>query len=389
MVLLDSAVSHNISTMARFCERAGVSLCPHGKTTMSPELFDRQLAAGAWGITVATPEQAATARRFGVGRILLANEVVSRAAAAWLARALDEPGWSFYCLADSVAGVERFDGFLDGFGCRRSISVLVELGWPGARAGCRSTTDAVAVASAVAGARWLDLAGVEGYEGIVPSTANPFTRSPAGTDPVGSFLRALRDLATALDGAGLFKGREEIVVSAGGSAFFDRVVELLAWEEPLGLPVRVVLRSGAYITHDHGRYAMVSPLRQPTEDLPAFRPALELWAEVLSRPEPLLGIVGFGKRDAPYDLGLPVPLLWSRNGSEPTSIAGPGMEITRLDDQHSYLRLPAGQPGEPDLAVGDLLGFGISHPCTAFDKWRVIPLVDDGYRLTGAIHTYF
>jgi D-serine deaminase-like pyridoxal phosphate-dependent protein len=63
--------------------------------------------------------------------------------------------------------------------------------------------------------------------------------------------------------------------------------------------VRVVLRSGCYLTHDDGLYARASPL-------PELRPALELWARVLSCPEPGLAIAGFGKRDAPYDIDLPV-----------------------------------------------------------------------------------
>jgi D-serine deaminase-like pyridoxal phosphate-dependent protein len=39
--------------------------------------------------------------------------------------------------------------------------------------------------------------------------------------------------------------------------------------------------------------------------------------------------------------------------------------------------------------VGDLLEFGISHPCTAFDKWPLVPVLDDEARLTGLVTTVF
>ena len=56
-----------------------------------------------------------------------------------------------------------------------------------------------------------------------------------------------------------------------------------------------------------------------------------------------------------------------------------------MNDQHTYLRVPA----EADVRVGDLIGSGISHPCTTFDKWRALFTVDDSYRVTGAILTFF
>jgi len=64
--------------------------------------------------------------------------------------------------------------------------------------------------------------------------------------------------------------------------------------------------------------------------------------------------------------------------------AGP-LSVRRLDDQHAYLAVPDGG----GLSPGDLVGFGISHPCTTLDKWRVIPVVDDDYQVIDAVHTFF
>jgi D-serine dehydratase len=148
----------------------------------------------------------------------------------------------------------------------------------------------------------------------------------------------------------------------------------------------VLLRSGAYITHDHGTYERLSPVPGSGRAGPPLQPAFELWTAVLSRPEPGLAIVGAGRRDVGFDQDLPIPLrAWPRDEPEASRSAVAGMQITALDDQHGYLRIPADSP----LGPGDLVCFGISHPCTAFDKSRVIPVVDDDYRVSGAIHTFF
>jgi D-serine dehydratase len=110
--------------------------------------------------------------------------------------------------------------------------------------------------------------------------------------------------------------------------------------------------------------------------------ALELWAAVLSCPEPDLAIVGFGRLDAPSDAGLPAPLRLRRNEAEP-GIRGQA-KADQLNDQHAFVRTE-----HRLLSVGDLVGFGISHPCTGFDKWRLLPVVDADYAVVDAVRTYF
>ena len=215
-----------------------------------------------------------------------------------------------------------------------------------------------------------------GYEGSIGHD-----REPATMAAVTAFCRELRALAGRLppDPA----GQDGYLVTAGGSLYFDAVVaELTAPGGPGPAPV-VVLRSGAYVTHDHGIYARLTPAAQPGGTGPALVPALELWARVLSAPEPGLAIAGAGRRDAPFDQGFPVPLRIRRAGGQEGDAAG--LRVTALDDQHAYLQLPAG--GE--LHPGDLVCLGISHPCTAFDKWQLIPVVDEDYRVTDVVRTFF
>jgi D-serine dehydratase len=280
-----------------------------------------------------------------------------------------------------VAGVELLSDRLEHAGHRARLGVFVEVGVPGGRTGARTEDQAVAVARAVGQSSQLRLVGVEGYEGLLGSD-----RSPAALEKVDQYLDHLRALTVRLAEADSFPGPGPVLVSAGGSRYFDRVALVLGrGAQYKGIEVQLVVRSGCYLLHDHGTYAGASPLLPGQWGGGSLVPALEVWAEVLSVPEPDLVIVGMGKRDVPYDLGFPVPLHMVRAGrGEVETFAGG--EITQLDDQHGYLRL---RPGHEALGPGDRVGFGISHPCTAFDKWREVLLVNDNYQVVAGIPTFF
>ncbi len=378
MVLKESAVEHNIQTMATYSRSHDVLLAPHGKTTMAPQLFHRQLEAGAWGITVANVAQAAIARRAGAGKVLIANEVVGPSDLTQLIRWVGTEGPEMYCLVDSEDGVALLDAAMRDAPGTRDLLVLVEIGIRDGRTGCRDLYTVCRVAAAVQSCRRLRLVGVEGYEGGLG-----LDRSPSTLAKVDEYLDSLRAAVVRLVSASCLDPVERPIVSAGGSKYFDRVADVLVGGDWHGTEVDVVIRPGCYVTHDHGRYADVSPLSEPDKAGNQLWAALEVWAEVLSMPEPNKAIVGMGKRDAPYDLGLPVALHMARKAGG-VEQAPPGIAVSRLDDQHAYVVVPDG-----GLRVGDRLGFGISHPCTAFDKWNLIPIVDDEYTIIDGVRTYF
>lgn len=369
MTLRETALAHNIEGMAEYCAQSGVLLAPHGKTTMAPQLAAQQLAAGAWGITVATIGQLRGYREYGIDRLLLANELVDRAGIAWLARELAAaPEFEPYCYVDSLAGVEILDSVLREHNPGRKLSVLVELGHANGRTGARTVEEAIAVAKAAAATDTLHLAGVAGYEGQLGHDTLPAT-----LDAVTGFCQAMRAVLSALwtDGSP--------ILSAGGSSYFDVVVRELTAPWSGGLTPAVVLRSGAYVTHDHGIYHRLSAAERHTAGTLTLVPALELWAQVVSRPEPGLALLNAGRRDVSFDEGMPVVLRTAR-GSDVD-----GWTVTKLNDQHGYLTVPA----DAELAVGDLVCLGISHPCTAFDKWRAIPVLDAEDRVVDVVHTFF
>ncbi|MEV7357117.1 alanine racemase [Kitasatospora sp. NPDC091276] len=373
LTLDGAALDHNLRTMADWCAKAGVALVPHGKTTMAPALWQAQLATGSHGITLANLPQVRVARAFGVERILLANTLLDPAGLAWLAAELAaDPAFAFVSWVDSTESVRLMDEALRAAGAQRPVEVLVELGGPGGRTGARGVDAAVEIAAAVLRAPTLRLAGVGGYEGALAHDA-----TADGLATVRDYLKALADLHGRL--ARAYPDDARPIVTAGGSAYFDLVVEELA-----GLPdALVVLRSGAYIAHDDGFYRGISPLVRGAGDTP-FRSALHGWARVVSRPEPQLALLDAGKRDLPFDEGLPEPQR-VRGGAE---LTGTAARITALNDQHAFLR-DAG-----DLApIGAVLRLGVSHPCTAFDKWTAIPVLDSADaaepKVTGLVRTFF
>ncbi|WP_020672011.1 amino acid deaminase [Amycolatopsis nigrescens] len=385
VVLESAALEHNLRTMSAWCAGHGIALAPHGKTTMAPQLFAEQLRHGAWGITAANTGQLRVYRAFGVSRVLLANQLLDPAGLRWLAAELDNnPEFEFTCWVDSVRGVELMTETLRACGARRQVDVLVELGGDGGRTGVRDTTTAYAVAEAAQDSPALRLLGTGGYEGALAHDS-----SEASRRTVESYLDSLRALTVSLAERGFFDPDERILVTAGGSAYFDQVTEGLTTGWPDGLDVLPVLRSGAYVTHDDGFYRGISPLGgDPRIDgQPPLRSALRAWAQVTSQPTPELALLTMGKRDASFDEGLPEPQLHRRPGA---SAAGTteltGHRVTALNDQHAFVALPPGSP----VRVGDWIGLGLSHPCTVFDKWSLLPVVGtDGETVVDFIRTYF
>ncbi|MCH0563627.1 MULTISPECIES: amino acid deaminase [unclassified Streptomyces] len=376
LTLSAERLEHNLGLMETYAERHGLAFAPHGKTSMAPQLFRRQIERGAWGITLAVPHQARVARAFGIRRIFLANEVVDGPALRWISAELDaDPDVRIVCYVDSVRGVEQMDSALAG--ATRPLDVVVELAaGDEARTGVRTGEEAAEVADAVARTRTLRLVGVAGYEGEVPR---------ATPERVRAWLRRLVALAAGLDASGRFDGTEveEIVVSAGGSAWFDTVAEVFADLPELSRPVLKLLRSGAYVSHDDGHYRRLTPFNRVPEE-GALEPAFRLWAQVVSRPSATQAFVNAGKRDAAHDLDLPTAQV-VRPADGTAERPATGVEVTALSDQHAWLRTEPGAGPE----VGDWVGLGLSHPCTSFDKWPLIPVAEADGTVVDFVRTFF
>ncbi len=386
-VLSHSRVQHNLAWMKSFISTYGLKLAPHGKTTMSPALFHQQLAHGAWGITLATAPQVQAAYHFGVRRVIMANQLVGRANMAIISRLLQNPEFDFFVIVDSAANVEQLGQFFAQAGQR--LNLLLELGVAGGRTGVRDEQSRAAVLEVIARyPQSLALAGVEVYEGVLKDETS-----------IREFLRrAVRELLV-LEANSLLTA-DKIILTGAGSAWFDLVAEEWAGLDfgggEKGRPLDIILRPGCYLTHDVGIYKAAearihasNPVARSMQT--SLLPALQLWAYVLSIPEPGLAILGLGKRDAAFDAGLPIPAMHfrpqnkGRPGREVPLAAPADWQLTAMMDQHAFMKVAP----DADLQVGDMLALDISHPCLTFDKWRQLLVVDDNYTVIDAVETFF
>ena len=385
-ILKQSAMDHNSAWMQRFLALSGAVLAPHGKTPMSPELFHRQLRDGAWAITLGNISQVQVARQFGIDRIVLANQLVGRQAIGYIMDELRrEADFDFYCLIDSVENARTLATAARQAGLDRPLKLLLEGGVRGRRTGCRTRDEAMAVAREVKShASHLALVGVEGFEGVISGPTQAQTEAE-----ITAFIEFLGAIAGACIEEDLFT-EGPVILSAGGSAYYDIVTRVFSGMN-LARETLVVVRSGCYLTHDSILYrkfveSLIERSAEARDIGEPPRAAMEVWAYVQSRPEPGRIILTMGKRDASYDSGLAKALSWFRPGEHKAPQAiGEGYMSVEVNDQHLFMDVPADAP----LQVGDMVAFGISHPCLTFDKWRVIPVVDDAYNVVSAIRTYF
>ncbi|MGN2407955.1 amino acid deaminase [Pseudomonas syringae] len=376
LVVHQQALDHNIRWMQTFATNSGAELAPHGKTSMVPALFRRQIEEGAWGMTLATAVQTQAAYAHGVRRILMANQLVGQPNMALIAELLADSTFEFHCMVDHPDNVAALGAFFAERGLR--LNVMIEYGVPGGRCGCRTEAQVLELADAVLAQPSLALTGIEGYEGVI--------HGDHAISGIKAFAASLVRLAVELQDKGAF-ALDRPIVTASGSAWYDLIAEAFD-EQAVRERFLSVLRPGSYVVHDHGIYkdAQCCVLDRRAELSEALRPALEVWGHVQSMPEPGFAVIAMGKRDVAYDAGLPNPLRRYKAGVLPASGDDvSGCKVTAVMDQHAFMTVAP----DCELKVGDIIAFGTSHPCLTFDKWRSGCLVDDDLRVIEPFSTYF
>lgn len=375
-VIHQQQLQHNLQWLQHFANQHGIQLAPHGKTTMSPQLFQKQLNTGAWGMTVSTLAQLYIALQAGATQCLIANELLTPLDLATLDQLQQQhPQLKIYFLIDSLAQL----ALLEAYPTQTPFKVLLEIGVLGGRAGVRDQEDAFTLARAIHQSPTVQLAGVECYEGLVVTADDQQDKAY-----VASLMQRVLSVVNYCEQEQLFD-YSPVILSAGGSALFDLVLPALKTQ--IKTPLVGLLRSGCYITHDHGFYQrVVTKLNQRLGCGTGLEAALQVWAVVVSMPEPDLAIIGMGKRDISYDIEMPIPVQWNPQQTQIIQAVPTEWKVSHMNDQHAYLRLQGQTAG---LKVGDRIGFGVSHPCTTFDKWRWMPVINERYDIVDAISTCF
>lgn len=376
-------LEHNARIMQQFIDRQGVWLYPHGKTSMCPAIFDVQLEHGARGITVANVLQAEVAITHGIKSVFIANQVVGRQDIIRLKQILiNSPECTVYLIVDSLENLRRLNLGLSNSLEKNQVFLLMEIGVPGGRTGVRTFDEAISLAQ---NARSLNLTfrGLEAFEGIFDPD-----KGSVSVKLVQNFLQRVTEIFSALEERSLF-GNGELFLSAGGSSYYDIVSDVFG-NLKVNRTVHTIIRSGCYVAHDDGMCQRALSFirdRKIVPDSYLLEPALEVWAQIQSRPEPALAFANAGMRDLSSDKDLPLVRKWYRPGHHkmPAVVEKKEVTVKALNDHHTHLTLDQ----SCQLAVGDLIACGISHPCTTFDKWKYIFFVDEKYRVISLEKTWF
>ena len=294
-----------------------------------------------------------------------------------------DPDFDFYCFIDSVANLRNIEHHLEGIALSHPIKLLLDFGAMGGRTGVR-TLEQAKDAGERHPRRRPDKIPLRPAWPASKARCPVSTRAsqPVRTSPIS------RSRSPAACRWSSLRGLDEFIVSSGGSSYFDIIAEHFKTLK-LDLPIRVLLRSGCYVTHDFGSLrrrrtieAEADPHRHGASPNCSRRSRS---GRTCSRcPEPGLGFLTMGKRDIPFDAGLPVPLKRYRPG-----VGLPRRRARRRSSPPTTSTPMCGSAQGTDWQVGDLVASGISHPCTAFDKWRFIPVVDDDYTVIDGVLTFF
>ncbi|CAH7345122.1 D-serine deaminase [Vibrio chagasii] len=374
-IIKQSALTNNLNWMQSFADHHQVKLSPHGKTSMTPDFFRQQLENGAWGITVATPAQAEIAAMAGAKRIIMANQLVGKTNMVIVEQLISEFDVDFYCCVDSSVNVQQLNQYFAN--TKQTLKVLIEFGVPGGRCGCRSPQEVLELAQTIQDTPALSLAGIEVYEGVIHGNN--------AEQDIRTFLNQALSSVESLASDGLITGQP--IITGAGSAWYDVVAECLAHLTDY----LAIIRPGCYAIHDTGIYldaqSKVLQRAQVNQGYACelggdLESALEVWAYVISRPEPTKLVIGLGKRDVAFDAGLPIAERGYRNGE---AISVKGLTATAVMDQHTFVETD----GSAEIEVGDMIAFSTSHPCLTFDKWRYIAISDDDYQVTNWVETCF
>lgn len=374
-VIKQSALTNNLNWMQSFADHHQVKLSPHGKTSMTPDFFRQQLENGAWGITVATPAQAEIAAMAGAKRIIMANQLVGKTNMAIIEQLIREFDVDFYCCVDSSINVQQLNQYFSN--TKQTLKVLIEFGVAGGRCGCRSPQEVLELAQTIQDTPALSLAGIEVYEGVI--------HGDNAEQDIRTFLNQALSSVESLASDGLIAGQP--IITGAGSAWYDVVAECLANLTDY----LAIIRPGCYAIHDTGIYLdaqnKVLQRAQVNQGYACelggdLESALEVWAYVISRPEPTKLVVGLGKRDVAFDAGLPIAERSYRNGE---AISVKGLTSTAVMDQHTFVETD----GSSEIEVGDMIAFSTSHPCLTFDKWRYIAISDDDHQVINWVETCF
>jgi len=275
-LLLDlDVMERNIAHMAAAFRGLNTKLRPHAKTHKTPIIAQKQIAAGAIGVTCAKVGEAEVMVEGGIRDILIANQIVGPQKIRRLVSLAHHA--DMMVAVDDARNVEELAQAAQA--AKVCLRVLVEVDVGLHRCGVNPGESALLLARKVAKEPGLTFAGLMGYEGhlvFVPSLEARVHR--ARTD-----MQALLDTVDFIESHGL----PVEIVSAGGTG-----TAMITGR----LPRITEIQAGSYVFMD-GRYKTIEGVE--------FDCALTLLTTIVSRPRPERIIVDAGMKTLTHEFGLP------------------------------------------------------------------------------------
>ena len=391
LTINENKFKKNMFSMKKYADSNNVLLAPHCKTSMSPQLLNKIKINGCWGFAAANNQQVSVLLQMGIRKIILANLITNESnlvnlfALVKKYKNLSE----IYICVDSIFGINLLKEISIKYQFKNNIKILIEVGLKNSRSGVRSITSLNLLADLINKLpRNFILSGILFYEGAAKKK---------------NYLDSLRNVKKSINFAincfdFLIKNKliknNEYILSGAGSEFFDLVVYLFNKYKQRD-KVKFIIRPGSYIAYGNGYYTDVLNniekrkkifiKKKSIKATDLFFPALELWSFVISQQDEGKAILNFGKRDVSFDLGYPIPLAIYRNKKLIKKINNKkDINIYKLNDQHAFIKY-----NKFNLKVGDLVKFGVSHPCITINNWNTLYLINNKNVIIEALKTFF
>jgi len=304
-------LDRNIAAVAGICRAAGVAWRPHSKGHKVPAIAQRELDAGALGITCAKLGEAEVMAASGIRDLLIANLIVGPHKLRRLVelRKIADP---IVCV-DHPAQAEALSRAFAATGMTLRVLIEVDVGLH--RAGVALGEPTVALARLIAGLPGLKLAGLMGYEGHLLTLPELSDKEQQIRTTLGSLVETRKLVEAA--------GIPCEILSVGGTGSFRYSVQI---------PGVTEVQAGGAIFMD-------AFYRQKCQ-VPELEFALTILTTVVSRPAPNRAIIDAGRKSMNIEL-LP-----------PQVVGRSDVRVTRLSAEHGQLEL---DPSAQDLRVGDRL----------------------------------
>ena len=393
LTMKESVFKKNIKSMNNFANYNGVSLAPHCKTSMCPQILKKLNDLNYWGFSAANNQQLSMLLEMGIKKIIIANLITNKSNIINLFKLIEKYGYAkkIYLCVDSTFGVNLLKELSIQYKFKHKLRILIETGFQNSRNGVRNLNSLnILTGKIIKLPSNFIFCGILFYEGAVSEKNYKKT-----INKVNKFISfSLKAFDYLLKNN--FFSNEEIILSGGGSEYFDLIINSFQKYKNIK-NIRLIIRPGTFIAYGHGHYlksienidkrGTLFINKKNIKATNLFNPSLELWGHIISMQDSNRAILNFGKRDVHYDRGYPIPLSIYRKGKlfQKINPKQNKYKIYKMSDHHAFLYFTNDQ----DIRIGDLIKLGVTHPCVTIDKWDFFYMIDEKYNVKEGLKTFF